>query len=455
MGDPAETRPDESPELPIIQTRITRPVPSTRVRPRRPLPSRPMRITHLHEHLDLAAGGIVRAVLDLSTVVAELGHEVRVITHDDRDVPPEWRTKPAGVRGGAPKVHLIDPPAIRGILFSPAQMKGLTNIIRETDVLHLHGMWNPENLQLARLARKVGTPYVISVHGMLDDWSMAQKPWKKRLYMALGARKMLDRARYVHTTAEGELEQARKHFPRGQGLVVPLVFDLTPYRTLPGPELADEHFGPSGTGDIEPGLPTVLFLSRVHYKKGVDVLIEAMALLKQRGIDARTIIAGTGDEAYLKEMRQLAETKGVAQEMRFVGMVKGDLKVSLYQRADVFALPTSQENFGFVLPEALACKTPAVTTKGVDIWPELVESGGAITVDRTPKAFVDAIHQLLADPDRRETMGEAGRAWVMDYLEPTKIAAKFEELYRRAADERGPGMIKPGGRPEAGGTRGR
>lgn len=339
-----------------------------------------MRIIHYLRAIRLEEGGIVRAVLDLATLTAASGHDVRVVTFDDRDAPEAWLDG-----GTAPNLERIEPPAGTLGRFTPPQIERWRTLLTGADVLHLHAVWHAANSQLGALAESLGIPYVVSVHGMLDDWCMSQRGLKKRVFLAAFARRTLERARFVHCTASGELRQASRWFPRGRGIVIPLVFDLAPYRALPGPALAADRFGPRGTRDLAPGEPVVLFLSRVHYKKGVDVLIRAVAELARMSRRVRCIVAGTGDDAYLAQMRDLASSLGVADQVRFVGMVTGDVKLSLYQLADVFALPTSQENFGFVLPESLACGTPVVTTEGVDIWPELAEGGGAVIAPRTPE----------------------------------------------------------------------
>ena len=390
-----------------------------------------MRITHFLTRFNLADGGVVRAVLDMCQLLASRGHEVTVLTCDDTDIPNSWKEGGESV----PRVRLVASPARPMGLFSRGQLAEIDDAVRDCDVLHLHACWTAANNQLARLAKRHGTPYVLSVHGMLDDWCMSQKMPKKKIYLAMGGRRTLEEAALVHCTAEAELEQSRKWYPRGTGIVVPLIFDLEPYRTLPGPQIADEAFGAGGTGDIEPGLPVVLFLSRIHFKKGVDVLLHTAAELKSRGTKCRVLVAGTGDAPYEREMESLVAELGVADDVRFVGLVTGEAKVSLYERADVFALPTSQENFGFVFPESMACRTPVVTTRGVDIWPELEESGGAVIAERTPEAFADAIALLLGDDERRRVMGEAGRAWVLEHLNPDAIAGRFEQMYERAMGE--------------------
>lgn len=391
-----------------------------------------MKLLHYLTRFNLADGGVVRAVLDMCALLASRGHEIEVLTCDDSDVPPSWKAGQSGV----PRVRKVAPPGLPGGLFRKSQQTELRASVEWADVVHLHACWTTSNNQLARIARATGTPYILSVHGMLDDWCMAQKTPKKRVYLALGGRRTLEEAALVHCTAEAELEQSRKWYPRGTGIVVPLIFDIEPYRELPGPDAADGAFGPVGTGDIDPDRAVVLFLSRIHFKKGVDVLVRTAAELKRRGVLCRVLIAGTGEPDYEREIRGLIANSGLSDDVRLLGLVTGVTKVSLYERADVFALPTSQENFGFVFPESLACRTPVVTTKGVDIWAELEESGGAVIAERTPEGFADAIATLLADEERRRVMGEHGRAWVLEHLDPRAIAARFEQMYEQARGAR-------------------
>jgi glycosyltransferase involved in cell wall biosynthesis len=129
-------------------------------------------------------------------------------------------------------------------------------------------------------------------------------------------------------------------------------------------------------------------------------------------------------------MQSLAEHLRISSIVKFLGPIDGELKRSLYQLADVFALPTSQENFGLVFAEALACATPVITTRHVDLWPELEESGGAVVAERTPTDFARKILGLLHDEKRCQAMGEAGRRWAFSYLNPATIRVRFEQMYR-------------------------
>ncbi len=173
----------------------------------------------------------------------------------------------------------------------------------------------------------------------------------------------------------------------------------------------------------------------MHEKKGLDRLLEAAAILAREGRETDVLIAGTGEPAYEHQMKALAERLGLADRAHFLGLVTGDAKAALYASADLFVLPTSQENFGFVCPEALACGTPAVTTKGVDIWPELLESGGAEIAENTPEGVAAVVGELLRHPERLSEMGRRGREWVHARFSGDRVALEYRALYARVAGD--------------------
>jgi glycosyltransferase involved in cell wall biosynthesis len=383
-----------------------------------------LRIAHYFEALRLEKGGTVRAVVDMCAVLAARGHRVTMLTHDTRDAPEAW------LAGGddQPALTRLARPSRPGRFYSGRQLREIAPHLKDFDALHLHGIWTPSTAQMARLAHGRGVPFIVSTHGMLDVWSMAQRTMKKRLYLLLIGNRMLRHAALFHTTAEEERRQAARWIDAARARIVPCICDLEAFADLPGPDLAHRQFEITDGGG-----PTVLFLSRVHYKKSPEILIRAAALLRDRGSPCRLLFAGTGERAYMASLRSLADGLNLGDACRFLGMVTGAAKLSLYQAADVFALPTSQENFGLVYTEALACGTPVVATKGTDIWRDLERSGGAVIADRAPEAFADAIAGLAADPQRRAEMGRRGRAFIFDWLNPDKIGAGFEALYAEAS----------------------
>ena len=381
-----------------------------------------MKILHSIDVLDFRHGGPVRAVIDLSEALAAKGHDLTVMVRRGPDTPASWKQP-----GSRTRTVELGQPQIAGAWFSGAARARIVELIDACDIVHIHGIWTPHNAQVARIAKARGKPHVVSCRGMLDDWCMDQRRPKKLVYLKLaGGSAMLNNARLVHCTADGELRQSAKWFPRSTGVVIPNLLDLKPYITMPGVERARAKFPQLSRPE-----PTLLFLSRLHYKKGVEHLIDAARILRDRGRPHQVLIAGTGDDDYESKLRQHVQTTGMEDLVSFLGMVIGDDKVSLYQASDLFVLPTSQENFGFVLYEALAAGCPLVTTKGVDTWPELEEAGASIT-DQDAAQLADAIDPMTRDRAARDRLGERGRAWVFKNLDPDHIVQSFEQFYERA-----------------------
>ncbi len=405
-----------------------------------------MRILHYLSEVTLEHGGVVRSVLDFSTALAGAGHQVTLACFDDTSVPTQWKAGPAdqgpsALRAGVPRALTLAWPGLPKPIrrFRWREVQTIAKEIAACDVLHLHGPWESTNAQLAAIARRLNKPYILSIHGMMDDWCMAQGALKKRVYVAWRVRRMAERAAALLFTAEGEKRQAMKWFPslpEGRARVLPLLFDPTDFQDLPGPELARGRFDALSTDG-----PIVLFLSRLHPKKGAETLIDACAVLTREppgGRRFRLVIAGSGPIEYEEALKRRAVDAGLSDRTFFLGMVTGREKVALYQAADVCVLPTSQENWGFVILEALAAGTPVVTTKGVDIWPELQSGGGALIVaDPTPGSVSNAVAELLDHPQRRRAMGEAGRDWVLRWLDPRRVVAEYERLYTDAANPGG------------------
>lgn len=374
-----------------------------------------MKILHYCARLRLKDGGVVRAVLDVTSALAQSGKSTTLLCTEGED----WPDHQSGVQ--LMTTGSFDKKPIR---FSRERLDSLRACIAEADVLHLHTPWEPANVQLAKLAREEGTPYVISVHGMLDDWVMKTSTLKKRLFLLLGGRTMFKHASVVHCTAHDESRQANRWIPKSVFKVIPLVFDPSSFLHPPPTSDPDKHWKPS-----QEDVPVILFLSRLHPKKGVERLLEATSMMQSK---IKVIIAGSGETDYEKQLLQQCESAGLTGQVEFVGFVKGDRKIALLRLADLFVLPTSQENFGIVFAEAMGCKLPVITTKGVDIWNELEASGGAIIVENSSKSIATAIESLLADPQKLKTMGVQGQSWVKDTFGGDAIINRYVEMYRNA-----------------------
>ena len=377
-----------------------------------------MRITHVLNRLNFLDGGPPRGVIDLCEAIRDRGHEVSLVTTDVTDVPESWQNSIHVVKIAQPDLPLG--------FFSKATLASARECVQNSDVVHFHGVWERLNHQLATFSQRSGTPYVMTLRGMLDDWSMDQGGWYKRLYLKLYGQKYLDRAACIQCTAHGELRQSSKWFPKTKAVVIPNLMDLSHFRDAPSCNEAKEHFGEKLDG------VSLLFLSRIHEKKGLEYLIEAMQKIQAELGTCNLIIAGDGHPEYIERLKLLAEQTGVSRHIHWVGHVGGALKYSLFQAADLFVLPSSQENFGFVLFESMACGTPVLVSELVDTAEDIERSGGGIRIPQCPSAIADMVVNLSFDTARRRVMSQQGREWVLKNLDGKDVAVRVEEMYKEA-----------------------
>jgi glycosyltransferase involved in cell wall biosynthesis len=394
-----------------------------------------MRVLHYLDTTDLKCGGPPRMAMDCCRALAAQGHRCTILVPDTTDAPREWLDAESGGFGMGgeglcmPRVHRIPEPTLPGGFFTRGALQRIRSELERTDVLHLHCVWSPVAHQLAAMARDIGLPYVVTLHGMLDDWSMSQKRLKKRLVLSLAARNFLEHATRVHCTAQTEYDQSCKWFPRGKAAIVPVLIDLAPYIHLPGRGPAEAAFGFLK----DRSEPTILFLSRLHYKKGCEHLIRAAASLRNAGVNARFVFAGSGEPDYVQSLKDLAGRLDIADNCHFVGQVEGLQKVSLYQASDLFVLPSSQENLGIALVEAMACGVPVVTTKGVDIWHDLEDNDVGSIVGDPAHGLAEEIRRLVKDPRARREMGARAREWALREFDADSIRRRFEDMYAQSA----------------------
>ena len=234
--------------------------------------------------------------------------------------------------------------------------------------------------------------------------------------MALYQRKDIAQASCIHATAAMEAENLRQLGFKNPIAVIPNGIDLSAY--------------PISINSQEEQKRTILFLSRIHLKKGIELLIEAWGQLdKTIRSNWQVEIAGNGDAGYIDSLQQLIYSKGLSDEIRIIGSQFGPVKLATYQRADLFVLPTYSENFGIVVAEALACGLPVITTKGTP-WEELNthKAGWCIDIGVTP--LVAALQQAMQMTDtERVLMGLNGRKLVEDNYSIESVANKMTQLY--------------------------
>jgi glycosyltransferase involved in cell wall biosynthesis len=377
-----------------------------------------MIVAHASRRVVVTDGGPTRTTLDLLDVMRERGHETRLISSMPRDVPGRW------LSGDGPSITTFP---TRGGAWGLATRAGVVRIrkaLEGADILHLQVPWDPLNYQLSRIAYSMGVPYCVSLRGTLDDWAMSQKPLKKRVYLTMFARRLLEQAAFVHCTAAAEAAQSRKWFPRGRVRVIPNFLDLRAFQSSTVEE-------PAPVSGIDPRDRVVLFLSRIFPGKGLEVLIDALPQLAQEHPDVKLVIAGSGSVDYIEELRRQCHGAGIADRVLFSGFIQGDEKASLFKRASVFVLISAHENFGNVLFEAAAAGTPIVLSRQVATWQELTDGAGAIPADPTPESVAKAISAHLAMPhDEAAMFRKRSASWTAGFLDRQKISGMYETAYR-------------------------
>lgn len=291
--------------------------------------------------------------------------------------------------------------------------------IRASQGVHIHGVWEPHCNVAAAAARACRRPYIISAHGMLDLWALKHKRVKKAFYAALIEARNLQRAACLRALTLDEVQDYRR-----VGLTNPVAVVPT------GVEV------PAGiTGDLFwemypqlAGRRIILFLGRVHRKKGLDLLLQAWSRLPKSNDDTHVVIAGP-DDGHLPELKQMVEKLGLEQSVTFAGMLQGEQKWSALRAASVFVLPSHSEGFSVAVLEALAMGLPVIITDQCH-FPEIVETKCGWTIQPDAAQLEQALREFLAlPPEQAVHMGECGRDLVEKRFRWPVVGKQMADVY--------------------------
>jgi glycosyltransferase involved in cell wall biosynthesis len=369
-------------------------------------------------------GGPIQSVAALCQGLASHGEDVTVFTTNidgPRDLPV-----PLGqpVLRDAVKVHYFQVQSPRRWSFSWPLTQALEQSTREFDLVHLHGVFVYPILAAAYFCRKYRIPYVISPRGMLDPIVLRMKPIRKRIYLNLLERRNLNGAAALHYTAPDEQRQAEGLRLPVLTVVVPNGLCLEQLAQLPSPGAFRSRHPEMARKRL------ILFLSRIHPKKGLDRLVQAFGRVAKRRPDVHLAIAGYDDEGYGQVVRRWLEDAGVAERVTFTGPLLGESKLAAFRDVDLFVLPSYQENFGMAVLEAMGCGLPVVVSNGVYLYREIQRAGAGLVVDGDPAGLAEAIEVLLRDATLRTRMGEAGRRLVRDRFSAEHVADQMRSVYQ-------------------------
>ncbi len=374
-----------------------------------------MRVLHVIPAIAMSYGGPSKAAIDTCRALRSAGVEAEIATtnadqDEDIGIPPEVPANVAGV-----PVYFFS----RQMKWSYKPSWGLTRWLSQNiaryDLLHAHALFSYSTAAAAMLADKHRVPYIISVHGMLGPWPLEKKRHLKRVYLTLIEKRNLERAAGVHFTADAEL---RSSAAMGRAnFVLPYVIEL--------PTLYSGERPSSGGSKLR-----ILFLSRFDPKKGIDLLAKALGRLIDEGTDFELIMAGRGEPRYEEEVKAMLTAAGVLPSTTFVGFVQGEEKARLIASADLFVLPSYDENFGIAITEVMANGVPVVITDRINIHEEIKSAGAGLVISPTVEALHRALREMIQNQSLRSEMGRRGRELVENKFSLANTTRETINVYR-------------------------
>jgi glycosyltransferase involved in cell wall biosynthesis len=364
-----------------------------------------MRILQVVDSLDPIYGGPPTVVLRLAAALAREGAQVTLYSQERSGREADI----AATLHGIPGIELVsrvsdvcDDRKAR-LLGRPA-WDFLRRPSAAFDLVHIHGLWRPGLRAILRESLRRSCPYVITPHGMLARWSLAQKPVRKKIALALSWRSLIRRASFVHALTQAE---ARDFGALGIACpvdVVPNGCFLEEMGELPAP--GSFHAAHPELG----GHPFILFLGRLHYVKRADWLVRAFAKLAATVPDVRLVLAGP-DCGTRPQIEQEVKTLGLGSRVHFVGPLYGQQKYAAMVDARCFCQPSVYETFSMSILEAMACGLPPVITRGCN-FDEVGTSGSGLVVDSEDE-LSDALRKFCTDANARDSAAKKARDLVV------------------------------------------
>lgn len=372
-------------------------------------------ICQVIDSINVGKGGTSVSVTRLTDSLHALGADAKLVAIDYPEFGPPSTLSRASVE------LLPASWASRNLNGYHPQLKAtLTNACTtQPTVLHSHGIWKYSNHCAARVAAKSGAQLVISPRGMLQPWSLEQRALRKTIIWNVADRQHLVSARLLHATSEIERQAIRSIGLSNPVAVIPNGIELPRSELAPHrkaffdshPQLSEKHI--------------LLFLSRIHVKKGIELLLEVWPSIHGHYRNWELVLAGPSDEVSSDVLTALRVMPGTT----YLGPVYGEKRCDAFAAATAFVLPSFSENFGLVIGEALAHGLPVITTD-MTPWSELTPRNCGFYIPATADALESALQQLFeTPPEVLKQMGERGRTWVHQEFAWERVGSQFLSTY--------------------------
>lgn len=378
-----------------------------------------MKLLHVIPSMHPAGGGPIEGVRQLRKPLQAHGVEVHVCCGDAPDAPH--------IRDNEYPLIALGPGKGRYGLNLP-MLRWLRDHCEDYDAIIVEGIWQFHSVALWLATRGKRVPYFVFTHGMLDPWFKRRYPLKhlkKCLYWPIGDYWVLRHARAVLFTCEEERLRARESFA-----LYRCKEEIVSYGTsAPPDDAARQRDAFLAAYPAAAGKRNLLFLGRLHEKKGCDLLLRAFAEVAHQDPALQLVMAGPCDHATRRALVSIAEDAGIHGRVIWTGMLAGDLKWGAFRTAEAFCLPSHQENFGVAVAEAMACGVPVLISDKVNIWREIVQDEAGLAGDDSVAGTVAVLRQWLdVAPDARARMGAAALASFQKRFQVERVAARLVHL---------------------------
>ncbi len=398
-----------------------------------------MRILNIIASLDPTHGGPIDGALRLAEIWQRQGHHVAVATMDATDADYLPATLPVFALGPA----ALDPSAGRPPLwkrfrYAPAMVPWLRGHVREYDVAIVHALWNYSTMAARRVLVGGDTPFFVFPHGALDPWFRSEYPLKHRaksVLWSLNEGALFNAADGVLFTTEEERRLADGMFQPYRPVSHVVGFGSADAPADEQRQVAAFHAAVPAIGDRD----FLLFLSRIHPKKGCDLLVDAFADIADANPGLDLVIAGPDQVGWTEDLRVRADRRGVGARIHWPGMLVGDAKWGAFRACEAFVLPSHSENFGIVVAEALSCGKPVLISDKVNLWREVAADGaGRVEPDTATgtRALLEA--HLAASANQKAAMAHSARRCFETRFRFEAAADRMMALFEQAYRGRGP-----------------